>query len=256
MQAAQGLPGFRFDKQAEAVQGQGQVQAGREQFVQGGLHPGRQGCVEDAGGQGVVKAKLLKHMRMPPERQVLAFVAAQAGGPAAGHFTGAQGGAEPVEMAHAQRGKHMHRLAVADRPQAEKIIQAGDGQGRQVDGPLAAGEIDQGIDQFGLGAARLEAKRTGQGGLEPVMGRNPGQCGEQGGREIRETGPDNGPVGQAIPAEPLAPCLPEGGDRGRGMGDGITHGRVHGGVAGRRLARCAGPTRMSALCPAGFRAGL
>ncbi len=102
MQAAKGPPGFRFDKQAEAVQGQGQVQAGREMGVQGGLHPGRQGCLEDVRGQGVVKAKLLEHVRMAPERQVLAFVPVQAGGPAAGHFTGAQGGAEPVEMAHAQ----------------------------------------------------------------------------------------------------------------------------------------------------------
>jgi len=87
MQAAQGPPGFRFDKQAEAVQGQGQVQAGREQLVQGGLHLCRQRCVEDARGQGEVKAKLLEHMRMPPERQVFPLVAAQAGGPAAGHFT-------------------------------------------------------------------------------------------------------------------------------------------------------------------------
>ena len=102
VQAAKGPPGFRFDKQAEAVQGQGQVQEGSEQFVQGGLHPGRQRCVEDAGGQGVVKAKLLEHVRMAPECQVLAFVPVQAGGPAAGHLARAQGGAEPVEMAHAQ----------------------------------------------------------------------------------------------------------------------------------------------------------
>ena len=130
--------------------------------------------------------------------------------------------------------------------------------GDKVEGAIDqhADRIDQGIDQFGLGAARLEAKRTGQGGLEPVMTRHPGQFVEQGRVQVRKTGPDNGPVGQAIPAEPLAPCLPEGGDRGRGMGDGITHDRVHGGVTGRRLARCAGPARMSPLCPAGFRAGL
>lgn len=256
MQAAQGLPGFRFDKQAEAVQGQGKVQAGREQLMQGGLHLCRERFVKNVCSQGEMKAVLLEHVRVAPEGQIFPFVAAQPGGAAAGHLTGAQGGAEPVEMAHAQRGKHMHRLAVADRPQAEKIIQAGDGQGRQADGPLAAGEIDQGIDQFGLGAARLEAKRTGQGGLKPVMARHPGQFVEQGWVEVRETGPDNGPVGQAIPAEPLAPCLPESGDRGRGMGDGITHETVHGGVAGRRLALYAGPTRVSALCPAGFRAGL
>jgi hypothetical protein len=40
------------------------------------------------------------------------------------------------------------------------------------------------------------------------------------------------------------------------MGDGITHDRVHGGVAGRWPALYAGPTRMDALCPIGFRAGL
>ena len=137
VQAAQGPPGFRFDKQAEAVQGQGQVQAGREQFVQGGLHLCRQRCVEDAGGQGVVKAKLLKHIRMAPECQVLPFVPVQAGGPTTGHLAGAQGGAEPVEMAYAQGGEHLHRLRVANRSQAEKVIQGGDGQGRQVDGPAS-----------------------------------------------------------------------------------------------------------------------